>query len=250
MKKLDLSIIIFMLFFTSSALSYEFTEDFSRGFYWASLPVQIKVQESDYSEKQRLEGFLELSFDTWEDSTSKEIWEVDYSNSTQNVIRWTENLYQETGYPESSTLAVTIRYNSGTYISRVEILLNKNFPGLDENVGNRLYQTVLHEVGHTVGLGHTNEGAIMNPIIGSYNMLYNDDIQGMIAVIDKTEERQSTGYVSPEASTVNAGGCTPAGFSDGGSIKSSNNFLFSLLAGLLVIVLPFWAISRKLLPNK
>lgn len=249
MKKLDLLIITFLLLFASSSFSYEFTEDFTRGFYWASLPVKIKVQESDYSEKQRLESFLELSFEAWEDATSREIWEVEYSDDTQNVIRWTDDLYGETGYPESSTLAVTIRYNYGTYISRVEIVLNKNFPGLTENTGNRLYQTILHEVGHTVGLGHTSEGAIMNPIIGSYNMLYSDDIEGMIAVIDKTIERQTTGYVSPEAATT-TGGCTPAGFSDGGSIKSSNSFLASLLAGLLIIVLPFWAISRKLLPNK
>ncbi|MCK5884026.1 MAG: matrixin family metalloprotease [Bacteriovoracaceae bacterium] len=250
MRKLLLFTITFFVALGSNAVfGYSFTEDFDKGFYWKSFPVEFDVVESNNLEEGRLEGFLSVAIQEWEDETGHDIWEQVYGG-TKNVIRWTDDITGETGFSAASTLGVTIRHNVGTFFERVEIVLNRRIPELVSNRGNLLYQTILHEMGHTVGLGHTNEGGIMQASLGSFNQLYADDIEGMKAVMDESLWRQDTGYISDQAfTTVKSSGCGGVG-SDAASNGAGMGYLISLAFGLLAVYLPIRVLRWKLLPLK
>lgn len=248
MRKLLLfTVTFFVALGVNAAFGYSFTEDFEKGFYWKSFPVKFDIVESNAQEEDRLEGYLTVAIREWEDESGYDIWEQVYSG-TPNIIRWTDDITGETGFPSESTLGVTIRHNVGTFFERVEIVLNRNIPDLVNNRSNLLYQTILHEMGHTVGLGHTSDGAVMYASLGRFNHLYSDDIQGMRAVIEETLWRQDTGYVSDQAfTTVQTPGCGNVG-SDAASSGMAFGHILSLLFGLLVVYLPIGWIKRKLLP--
>lgn len=246
MRKLLLfTITFFIALGVNAAFGYSFTEDFEKGFYWKSFPVNFDIQESDSSEEDRLEGYLTVVIKDWEDETGYDIWTQVYSG-TQNVIRWTSDITGETGYPSATTLGVTVRYNVGTFFERVEILLNKSLPDLVSNKNNILHQTILHEMGHTVGLGHSDQSGIMYPTLGRYNQLYTDDIEGMKAVIEESFWRQDVGYVSDDAyTTVQSPNC---GNTSAASNGAALGYIVSLIFGILGTYLPISVIARKLFP--
>ncbi len=248
MKKLLLfTITFFIALGVNAAFGYSFTEDFDKGFYWKSFPVSIDISENNAAEEDRLEGYLTVAIKEWEDGTGYDIWEQVYGG-TRNVIRWTDDITAETGFPSATTLGVTIRYNVGTFFERIEILLNKNIPDLVNNKSNLLYQTILHEMGHTVGLGHSDQGSVMYATLGRYNQLYNDDIEGMRAVVEETLWRQDTNYVSDDAYTTVQSPSCGGGSTSAGSTGLGFGYIISLLFGILSIYLPLNIVVRKLFP--
>lgn len=244
--KRNLKLILFILSLMGplfGARAYTFTEDFIRGFYWKSFPVSIRVAESDHTEQDRLEGYLQVAMEEWQSDLSVVVWELDYGNSSGNVLRWSDNFAQETGFAEDSTLGVTIRHNRGTYFEKVEIILNRKIAELVQNKGNLLAQTITHELAHTIGLGHTNESGIMYPLIGSFNLPHQDDLEGLQAVVQETLKRQDEGYVAPGSVTSNqAFGCAGSGNSDAASLGGS--FFLSLFLGAFPLAL-FGLIRRR-----
>lgn len=251
-KFVNFAIFLSALYLPLVAWGYSYTEDFARGIYWKSFPVSLRVAVSDAAERDRLEGMLLVAMDQWQTDQPVVVWEIDYGESSKNILRWSDNFQAETGYPEASTLGVTIRHFRGTYFEKTEIILNSKIKDLVANKGNLLAQTIGHELAHTVGVGHTDQSALMYPIIGAYNLPHADDLEALTAVVKETIRRQDTGYVAPGSqisSDQNPLGCGGTGSSDAGSLDQ--RFALSLLLGTFPFLL-FASLRRligKLLPG-
>src|SRR5690606_20329255 len=116
----------------------------------------------------------------WESRTGLSLWS--FEEGTSNIIRWSNNFASETKMDPISVLAVAIRYTSGPYFARTEIVINGGHP-LNQDL-THLLTTITHELGHTMGLDHSeNPWAVMAPTLQSpYRGLHADDIQGMAHV--------------------------------------------------------------------
>lgn len=196
------SLLIFVI--ALPAWGYNLTQDFTNGFYWATLPVNILVSEKDANRKAMLDELSAAAVNEWQDKTGLSLWNIT-SGGTSNIIRWSTNFAAETRMDPSSVLAVAIRYTNGPYFAKSEIVINGNhdsfntpWPAINRmNVGT----TLVHELGHTMGLDHSNNMmAVMAPTLQyPYNGLHSDDLQGMAEAHAQTEQRQITRYVSPLA---------------------------------------------------
>lgn len=182
----------------SSAWAYNFTQDFTNGFYWATVPINVMVVDTNESRKSTIQRLAEQAISEWETKTGLSLWDVT-SSGTSNIIRWSTNFASETRMDPNSVLAVAIRYTDGPYFAKTEIVINGGH-SLNMNLSN-LLTTITHELGHTMGLDHSNNMlAVMAPTLQNpYNGLHSDDIQGMKDANSQTEERQITRYVSPLA---------------------------------------------------
>ncbi len=224
---------IFALTFSLPALGYNLTIDFNNGFYWASLPISVTVIESNTNRKNILESLSKSAIGEWESRTGFSLWDFNQSSGTNpassNIIRWSTNFAAETGMDANTVLALAIRYTSGPYFARTEIVINGGHY-LNQDVNN-LLTTLTHELGHTMGIDHSNvSNAVMAPTLQNpYRGLAQDDIKAMGEAHAQTEDRQLTGYISPLAYTKNSeqksalscGTVGPVGTASSGSAMAS-----------------------------
>lgn len=224
--------------FSTSLWAFRLTPDFQKGFYWQETPISITVIDSDASRKDRIESLALAAIDDWQMSSGLSLWDY-VGTGTKNIIRWSDNFAKETNMDPNSVLAVAIRYTNGPYFAKTEIVING---GHTYNHNDALLRTTLtHELGHTMGLDHSEEGqAVMAPTLQPwYTGLHTDDVDGIREAIKVMEERQVTGYVSPlayeevpaEAQPVSCGTIGPSATVSSGM---SVNGIVSLLAGLLI----------------
>lgn len=232
-------LIIFL--FSIPAWGYNLTQDFINGFYWANLPVKIIVQEKDPARKALLDELVNAAVSEWQNRTGLHLWDVT-SGGTKNVIRWSNNFARETQMDPTSVLAVAIRYTNGPYFAKSEIIINGqhssfNTPFSSINKMN-LGTTLVHELGHTMGLDHSeNMMAVMAPTLQyPYSGLHPDDIHGMADAHAQTEERQITRYVSPLAYTKETESSQPLSCGTVGaqSAATSAHGFLSLGLGMLI----------------
>jgi hypothetical protein len=232
-------LIIFSI--TLPAWGYNLTQDFVNGFYWASLPVNIIVSESDATRKALITQVAQNAIGEWEQRTGAALWDLTNSG-TSNIIRWSTNFAKETHMDASSVLAVAIRYTNGPYFAKTEIIINGNHNSF--NTGSSYYDkmnlntTLVHELGHTIGLDHSeNMTAVMAPTLQfPYNGLQSDDIHGMEDALGQTENRQVTRYVSPLAYSSEGESSQPlsCGTTGPASAATAGNGMLSLGLGMLI----------------
>lgn len=189
--------LIFIFLLSTPAFGYNLTQDFIQGFYWASLPITIKVEEEEPSRKTTMEQLAQDAIGEWEARTGLKLWSFDTGST--NIIRWSKNFAAETKMDPVTVLAVAIRYTHGPYFAKTEIVINGGHP-LNHEL-NHLLTTITHELGHTMGLDHSDHPeAVMAPALQDpYRGLDGDDIQGMTYASSETQKRQVTRYVSPLA---------------------------------------------------
>lgn len=244
-------------FFPSKVGAYSFTEDFNQGFYWESLPINLEIIVKTEEEGKQLAEIVEKSEQEWEDALGVDIWDIEgprqTENHSSNNIRWSNNFGEETGYDPQMTLAVTVRYRVDAFFDKVMIILNGKNTHLRSNYDKALEKTVLHEMGHTFGLDHSDQIAIMQAELTEISELQKDDIVGGDAVLDETFYRQQTGYVSPllapktREETLSFGSCGSIEFiSD--DVDHRPNLLFSLniLLGIFFIKFIFFLLNMSI----
>jgi hypothetical protein len=249
MKKLF--IFMMMILMWSEARAYRLTEDFNNGFYWASLPVQFMVMDTNPTRLQLIKQLTVEAVSEWEnaleDALINQLWNVSSQqgspSSNRNIIRWSTRFGAETGLSESTTLAVAIRYTSGPYVARAEIIINGNHP--INSFPEQLKTVLVHELGHTLGLDHSDvRDAVMAPsLVLDYQGLHWDDEEGMTYTVTETKRRQAIGYISPlaaksEESSGSALSCGTVDISGGGGDGGGSPML-SLGLGLLLALTVF-----------
>ncbi len=226
-------------FISSSAWGYQLTHDFVNGFYWASLPIKFVIVEKNPEKKSFLTKLSENAIGEWEKETGFSLWDLASDGST-NIIRWSTNFASETRMDPESVLAVAIRYTDGPYIAKSEIIINETHPAFNtpySSVNNmNLGTTLVHELGHTMGLDHSeNELAVMAPNLQyPYNGLHPDDLSGMTEAYEQTEYRQITRYISPLAYTPEKKSVQP--FSCGTTVphQGTSQGISSLVGGVMI----------------
>jgi hypothetical protein len=221
--------------FSLPAWSYNLTQDFTNGFYWATLPLKVIVQDSDPARKSLITSIATTAINEWETKSGLSIWDLTDSGTT-NIIRWSSNFGAETKMDATSVLAVAIRYTNGPYFARTEIIINGNH-FLNQNREN-LRTTITHELGHTMGIDHSNYmTAVMAPTLQDpYLGLQPDDLHGMSDAHAQIEERQLTKYVSPlayekESSSSQGLSCGTVGPA---TASTSGNAFLSMGVGILI----------------
>lgn len=227
---------VFLL--SSPVWAYRFTTDFSNGFYWQEVPINISVIDSDPSRQAKILALSQAAISDWESSSGLQLW--DYVGSgTKNIIRWSTNFAKETRMDPATVLAVAIRYTDGPYFAKTEIVINGGH-SLNQNDAN-LRTTITHELGHTMGLDHSDVSqAVMAPTLQyMYYGLHSDDVAGVRAAHSEMEHRQITGYISPLAYSndeagKNAMSCGTVGVVGAANPGFSANGMLSLAAGLLI----------------
>ena len=242
-----LVVLIINLMSVGKGFSYSFSQDIQQGFYWASFPFRFKKFVADATYGPMLSSLTDQAANEWEWQTGLDLWNVDTdyiegTNYSGNFIRWSFDFENETGFDGQSTLAVTTRWSQGTNIVRTTIILNGNNESLFNNIDNSLYATILHELGHTIGLGHSDMPAVMQASLGFYRTLQQDDVVGAIDVYEVQVSRQESGFVSPLAFTSSGESDDGLGIAGCGTINmqgpgangpGSMGGLFIFMLGLL-----------------
>jgi hypothetical protein len=197
-----------------------------------------------------LKNATENAVKDWEDSTGQNLWDfvgevkVNSGGVLVNNIRWSDDFGNETGYDPSRTLAVAIRYNNGSIFTKTEIILNGNHSNLRNNVNGMLLNTVMHELGHTIGLDHTDQYAIMAAYANDLRELQYDDIEGGNYVYSQHIHRQRTGGIQmlnggggdDSFSQIAACGSVAVDSTRGGP-GARGGFIVSLLIGVFLVLL-------------
>lgn len=238
---------LILLMLALPAHAYNLTRDFIDGFYWASLPIKITVVDSVPSRKNFLIELARTSINAWEARSGLNLWSLG-EGGTNNIIRWSDNFAAETKMDSRAVLAVAIRYTEGPYFAKTEIIINGTHPllysggpGQQFNPGyanyTNLKTTLIHELGHTMGLDHSNDyTAIMAGTLqtGWNPGLAEDDNQGIHAAHSEMEHRQMIRYVSPLAFEQKNSQALSCGTTGPLTQASSSNGVVSLIAGMLI----------------
>lgn len=226
---------LLLFLFIQSAHAYQFTRDFRNGFYWKDLPIHIRVEEQeDELRKELLTNLTTTAVQDWESATGLSIWNFMSEESGGNVIRWSNNFGAETKMDDKTVLAVAVRYTEGPYFARTEIIINGNHPL--NSIVSYLYTTIKHELGHTMGLDHSDvKSSIMWPELQEYGVgVGEDDVRGMSAAYDTMIERQLTRYVSPLAYEKKSEGQALSCATVSVTPMAAGQGILSLLTGILI----------------
>ncbi len=236
-----------LLFLSSlSAWAYQPTADFLlNGAYHPQLPLEMRIVAEDGSNDMKttiLHQSVRIAMERWNEAMGKTIFKLtedtDLSgNFSGHLIRFAtgaaflEATKGYVGVSGVSTLAVTKRRAVNRQYKEVQIILNGSITKLAVlnsllRDPSTLITTLVHELGHTIGLGHNDinpetkepisnppEGvmaSVINPTLpvlddeeaGMFPM--DDDVRGMNEIIRETDERQKT---NSYASDSDLSGC-------------------------------------------
>ena len=148
--------------FIQAAFAFELTESpVADEISWDSMPIQWELDTTNspaHLDKIEQHETIRKAFNTWEDVSGADIEFEDVTfdaNVNENVVYWEQNW---TADPDMLALTSTISTTDGTIIG-FKIALNAQHPqwSLEGHDGMDLQNAQTHEVGHVLGLDHTDE---------------------------------------------------------------------------------------------
>lgn len=158
MKKIVLTAFI-LLFASLQGFAAHWTEN-------KTISVYIEPNAKEYSMKK--------AFNKWETRANGLI-SFKFVNSKDNAEIKVIMVEQIGG----SVAGLCSRQTNGNIITGATIQLSKNIRGAAQ-YNNDYYRTMLHEIGHALGLDHTNRlNSIMNPTTDYAQMITGKDLQDL-----------------------------------------------------------------------
>jgi predicted Zn-dependent protease len=149
-------------FIIQFANGYELTESPQADeLRWAQMPIQWELDTTDSPEHLNMAAQREAisaAFATWQDvsGTTVEFEDVtEDANANENIVYWERNW---TANSEMLALTTTISNSDGVIVG-FKIALNAQHPqwSINGTEGMDLQNALTHEVGHVLGLDHTEE---------------------------------------------------------------------------------------------
>ena len=141
----------------------DYTRDFENGLFRVNFPVKTVVMDNSLKE------IVSMAMTEWEKEIGVDIWES-VERQGDLFIYWSSH------FSQFNTLGKTRRIYKHSSLERIEILLNENNFFLKNN--RILKWVLLHELGHSMGLGHSKkEEDIMYGHLGMKIGLSKEDIE-------------------------------------------------------------------------
>ncbi len=256
-SKLFVFALALLLIFSTNGWTFNLTTDFREGFYWQEFPIALSVLDDPAIDSQKIDDLqwaLDEAIQQWTLTTPDlDFWRMDAPVSTgtsgKNLVRWDQNFQLNTGLQGSQYLAVTVRRAVIPLIAQVEILMNTLYLNLPKS---DLVKILVHELGHTIGLDHSDDASsIMSAAIrlGPYSnqSIKLDDVAGVSYIHTEMGMRQSGSSSDPaywellSSQEQNSSTTLPSC----GTIEDINrtggggtgSFLVSFLFGLMIMLL-------------
>jgi len=261
----NIKFILYLNFFTiffNLGFTFELTEDLKRGDFWQNIPLTFfyKKTSKDPTLDELTKTAIIESIEEWNKQLNLgPVWYFNNSKtaniSNSNIIRWSEDFERETGYTATNTMAITIRYSTPPLLIKAEIILNKEYTSLYHLSNLKL--VLMHELGHTIGLDHSNDPvSIMYRSLSlnnnSYQVVTFDDIQGIEQALSHHIEFQlkplnlnekSTNKIMNCGSTITKNYLNPA--KETKNWQQGMSLFYSIFIGLIPLI--FFTIINKLI---
>ena len=237
-----------ILFFVSSVYGYRLNRVAESGARWQDLPVQMTLNPANSglseAETQRAIG---QAMNTWNSKTNIEmltISAIDRSLASSdgmdpdaiNAIVFSRDFMNDTGFDVNTTVAVGGQYGNGQAMSSAFIIFNAQKVGWGTDSASckagygycdDLGTISLHELGHVLGLGHSEIAAAAMSATRDYKIkreLHQDDIDGALFLAQYSVSGGSASYSEDQTSggSGGSGGCGTISTGTGSGTGSGN----------------------------
>jgi hypothetical protein len=247
-------VILVVSLLTFNINAYRLNSVAEAGARWINLPIQMEINTRNNNglSSSEIISTMEDAMDKWNTGTNKEIFELTGTNAMSSSqamaldgtsqIVFSDNFMADTGFDPHTVVAIGGQYGNGTEMRDAFVVFN------DENVtwtlsgaspaatgySDHLLSIAVHELGHTIGLGHSQySDAVM---YGSRTALIKDnlsqdDIDGALYLTSSS----LAGSGSSSTRSSGGGGC--GSISNVNSTGSGNtNLAILMLMPLLALI--------------